>query len=252
MKLFLKVVNFFFSGYFNLIASLASIIGILVLLFKDKYAIIIALVSLVIFLIIILLRVFYLTQKFILQKTENGYHKFATYVRYSTEDGKHIVFELHKYLQCKSILMNEHEHNFYWTGTESPRISSSLQEFKEFVKMPKGQYDKAIFRFKTPLSYNDFAIVHIRMDLNDENQQSKPFCEQTINEPIQLINFRIELRHLANNGQAKFLRRRVGTPITQEYDILDYVAFDSHSRSYEYSKFNPDVGFCYRLEWPRP
>src|SRR5882724_7611082 len=127
-----KIVKFFFSGEFNFIASISSIVGLLLVILTDLNAIIIALSCFVIFLLALLLKIYRVLKKFILQKTENGYHKFATYVRYSTEDGKHIVYELHKYLQCKTIIMDEHIHHFYWSGSADPNITSSLQQFKQF------------------------------------------------------------------------------------------------------------------------
>jgi hypothetical protein len=251
MKLFLKATSFFFSGYFNLIASIASVLGLLIVLFSDKNDIIIALCSLILFLSLILIRFFAVTKTFILQKTEHGYHKFATYVRYSTDDGKHISYELHKYLQCKTIAMDEYSHEFYWSGTSEPIITSLLQTCVQFVKGPKGNYDKAILKFNKPLGYNEFAVVHVKMDIDDSDQKSLPFCEQAVKEVVQLINFRIELRHLEKHSDARILKRRMTAPVQSIYDHVAFSKFDPSSRTYEHTIFTPEVGYLYRIEWDR-
>lgn len=185
-----------------------------------------------------------------IQKTENGYYKFATYLNYSTKDGQHIVYELQKYLQCKTFMMDDHIHDFYWTGTNPPIVSSTLQEFKRVIKgANKGDYDKVLLKFKTPLLYNDFSIVHIKMDLDDSDNSSKPFCSQKIIEKVQLISFRIELKHLENNQEARLERKKINTQLDQEYELVEYISFDQNSRSYSYNLFDPEVGYSYRIKW---
>lgn len=251
MKPTFKFLNFFFSGYFNLIASLCSVIGLLIAIFFSANPTIVALCALVVFLILILFRVFFVTSKFILQKTEGGYHKFATYVRYSTDDGKHLIYEVHKFLQCKKVLMDEYVHDFYWTGTQPPLITSSMQDFVSFVHTPSGDYDKAIFRFRKPVIYNDFVIVHIKMDLDDSDERSSTHCEQTIKESVQLLNFRIELRHLATHPDAKVMKRRINSQLIDNWELVTFVPFDATSKSYEISLAHPETGYSYKLIWER-
>jgi hypothetical protein len=251
MKVLFRAIRFFFAGYFNLIASLASVTGLLISIFSNKDATEIALASLILFLSLILLRFFYVTKTFLLQKTEYGYHKFATYVRYSTDDGKHISYELHKYLQCKTIAMDEYVHEFYWSGSSQPVITSLLQTCSSFQKAPKGEYDKAILKFKKPLGYNEFAIVHVKMDIDDSDQRSSPFCEQAVKEVVQLLNFRIELRHLENHSDARISKRRLSAPVQSIYEPVSFSKFDTSSRAYEYTVFMPEVGYCYRIEWDK-
>ena len=248
MKLLFKAIRFLFSGYITFIASLASIAGLIIAILNKTYAVFIALGILILFLSIVLLKFFSVVNRFLLQKTENGFHKFANYVRYSTNDGKHISYVLQKYIQAKVLMINEHVHKFHWSGTCEPIITSSLQEFVAFNRTPKGEYDEVILRFKTPLTYNDFAIVHIKMELDDSDNKSEPYCEQAVKEPLQLLDFRIELRHLEQNPDAKILKKKLGAPFS-EYEILGYVKFDINSRCYEHSEFNPHVGYSYRIEW---
>ena len=68
MKLIARLLKYFFSGYVSFIASLASIIGVIIIFMSNKNQIIIALLAFILFLVIILFRVFYITKTFILQK----------------------------------------------------------------------------------------------------------------------------------------------------------------------------------------
>ena len=251
MKDFSKLCKYFFSGTLTTIASIASIIGLIVAVVFQNYTAIIALSSIIVFLIILLFRIYQITRSFVIQRTHQGYNKLATYARYSTEDGKHITYELYKYIQCKSIIMDEHVHYFHWSGTNNPVINSALQEYKEFYKTPKGQFDKAVFKFKKPLIYNDFTIVHIKMELDDSDFASEPYCEQSIKEPIQLISFRIELRDRKKSDNAKISRRKLDTPIPSKPEVYDYASFNETTMSYETIITSPDVGYAYSISWNR-
>lgn len=248
MKSLINLSKHFFSGYFSLIASLASIIGLFIIFLPNKNQTIIALIAFIVFLLIILLRLFFVVKTFLLQKTEDGFHKFATYMRYYTNDGKHITYEAYKYIQCKTLIMDEHHHEFYWTGKSVPIIKSDIQRFMGTSKSTNG-YEKATLKFITPLTYNDFAVVHLKMDLDDSGQISETHLEQRVKEKVQFINFRVELRHCKNKKDARVMRKVINSP--GGYSIIDYVKFDTLNRSFEYSFPNPDAGYLYRLEWDR-
>jgi len=249
MNSIVRTIKLFFSGYFSLVASIASIIGLIIVFVPNKNQDLIALLAFIIFLLIIIVKFFFVAQKFLQQHTESGYRKFATYVRFSTEDGKHISYVIQKYIQCKTLVMDEHVHEFSWTGSHAPIISSTQQEFKELQRTGDGHYDKAIFKFKTPLSYNDFAIVDIKMDLDDSDKKAKPFCAQRVTEKIQLLSLRIELKNVSKIHNARIMRKKINTPLDQEYKAVDFVPFDTHSRSYEYNLYNPEVGYSYKIDW---
>jgi hypothetical protein len=147
--------------------------------------------------------------------------------------------------------MDEYVHEFYWSGSQEPIISSLLQNCSPFIKAPKGEYEKAVLKFKKPLSYNEFAVVHIKMEIDDSDQKSLPYCEQAVKEVVQMINFRIELRHLEKHSDAKISKRRMNAPVKDAYDHVAFTKFDPSSRAYEYTVFTPEVGYYYRIEWER-
>lgn len=247
MKQLAKIVSSFFSGYFSFIASAASIIGLIITFSSSKNAVIIALITFILFLSIILIRFLLLVSTFLLHKTEDGSHRFATYIRYSTEDGRFISYEVHKYLQCKTMLMDNHIHKYHWTGSSVPNITSDLQEISNTKKID-GDFDEVTLKFKKPLMYNDFCVVHIKMDIDDSSKKSQPFCETSVKEPVQLISFRIELRHLNISHNAKVTYRKTNAKFGEPFFIKS-IPFDKSSHSYEHIIHNPDMGYTYTIDW---
>jgi hypothetical protein len=162
MKSLVAFTRNFFNGYLSFIASLASIIGLILTFCIREWAVVIALITFVIFLTLILIRFFIVVKTFLLSKTIDGFHRFATYIRYSTEDGCLISYEVHKFLQCKIIASSEHIHKYHWSGSKNPVINSDLQEIAE-IRIVPDDYDEIVLRFKKPLTYNEFAVVHIKM-----------------------------------------------------------------------------------------
>lgn len=250
MKLLWGGLKHFFSGYFSLIASIASILGLIIVFIPNKNQDIIALIAFIVFLLIILWRIFYVTKQFLLLKTEKGEHRFATYVNYSTIDGIHVCYELHKFLQCKTFIINEHIHEFSWSGTKMPVVTSMRQDIVRVEKSTsKEDYDKLILKYRKPLIYNDFSVVHIKMDIDDSDRQSRPYCSQRIEEEIQLLSFRVELKNLTASHDAKIMRKKFKTNLEQEYQTIGFVPFDTHSRSYYHVEFQPEIGYAYKIDW---
>jgi hypothetical protein len=181
-----------FGNYFNLIAGSASIVGLFIVFLPNKNQAIIALCAFITFLLIILLRIFWLTEQFLKNKSENGYDKLATIVRYNSEGGRFITYEIQKYIQCKMLIMDKHIHEFYWSGSRLPKVESETMNF-DSIKEGEDGYKKAILKFKTPLVYNGFFMVHIRMKMDDTDQRSKPYISMRVKEKTQLITFKVEL-----------------------------------------------------------
>ena len=185
-KLFVKT---YLSGYFALIGTCASIFGLVIVFLPNPWALILALSIFVSMLMWIFYKIINLIDSFVSNKTSEGYLKFATYVRYSTSDGKHIHYELYKFIQCKQLLMDMHLHEFNWSGSKEPRVSSSQKDFIQIVKpISKNDLPKVALKFKKPLVYNDISIVEIIMDIDDSDHKSKKFVGHPVLENIQLIN----------------------------------------------------------------
>lgn len=145
--------------------------------------------------------------------------------------------------------MYEFDHSFKWSGSVVPTITSKLQDFVN-IKSP-GEWDRAILRFKKPLLYNENAIIHFLAELNDNDQSSSPHVECKIDLPVDLIVFRIELRHKTDNKPAVVKRKLINTSLNANYEILRFIPFDKVSKGYEHVEMNPESNFFYRIEWEK-
>ena len=153
-------------------------------------------------------------------------------------------------MQCKTLIITEHTHNFHWTGTNPPVVSSNQQDFLRVEKSANGEdYDKAIFRFKKPLTYNDFTIIQFKMDIDNSDNKGKKYVAHKVEENIQLINFRVELMYLVNGKDAKILRKKLNTSLEMSFENIGFVKFEEKTKSYSHSIYNPEVGYTYRLDW---
>ena len=245
-----KVIKFFFGTTFLALVNVASIIGLVALFVSNKEQTIVALLAFVGFLIILLLRFFWVTEQFLRNKSAKGFDKLSTSVKYYTTDGKIIIYELKKFIQCKKILMDTHEHVFYWSGTKVPIITSETMEFEKIGDAPNG-FKNAIFKYKTPLTYNNVFVAHIRMEIDDTDKLSSTYVEQFVREPMQLISFKVQLLYKKGNSiaDARLVRKVIDSHTPFEH--VKSIPFDKKISSYEHNLFDPFVGYTYRLEWNR-
>ena len=241
-----------FGNYFNIIAGLASIIGLFIVFLPGKNQVIIALSAFIVFLLIILLRIFWLTEQFLKNKSENGYDKLATIVRYRSEDGRFITNEIQKYIQCKMLIMDKHIHEYYWSGSGQPIVESDTMNF-DSIKDSEDGYKKAILKFKNPLVYNGFFIVHIRMKMDDADQISKPYINMRVKEKTQLITFKVELfyKHGNHVQNARISKKKLATLAPAGDEYIDNIPFNTKTFSYEYNIYDPEVGYSYKIEWEK-
>ncbi len=245
-----KVIQFFFGTTFIAIINVMSIIGFVVLFVTTEEQAIIALVAFILFLIALFIRAYWVTDQFLKNKSPNGYEKLSTSAKY-TCDGNTVFFELKKFIQCKQVIMNTHEHSFYWTGSKDPRISSETMEYVQTIPT-ENQYRKAIFKFKEPLVYNGVFVAHIKMEMDDSDKRSSPHMEQYVRERTQLISFKVQLPYKNKRviPAAKLSRRPINS-VNSPYEFLSSISFDKNTKTYEHNIFEPEVGYSYRLEWIR-
>lgn len=142
--------------------------------------------------------------------------------------------------------------SFKWTGSRPPIISSSLQNCNgQIIASPSNDYDHAILKFKKALYYNESAVVHFHADMDDVDGTAQPHLDVRVDEPISVVEFRVILAYKAPDfaEQARFMRKPINSRVPTDYQILETVNFNTHSKSYEYVLTNPVVGYFYRLEW---
>lgn len=185
----------------------------------------------------------------------NGYIPVATFVRYTTTDGKHVVHENFRQIQIKHGYLTKILHRQYWTGTKEPVLSSSLQRIGTKSKDPVTAFDIIEIHFARPRYYNDTEIVHTRCSIDDSDERSSTHVEIYIQAPINLVHFRVELLHCqkpAHAGMIAWFERRPHGATSSPYEPLSEVRFDATSRSFEKLVAQPDPGYNYRLRWDRP
>ena len=124
-----------------------------------------------------------------------GYVPIATFVRYTTTDGKQIIYEVFRQIQVKHAFLTEIEHRYGWTGTKQPTITSTLQTIGPTAKDAATGWDVVPVKFQSARYFNDTEIVHLRSTLDDSDEKSEPFCNIRIDHPTRLLQFRIELLH---------------------------------------------------------
>lgn len=238
---------------FNIIAGVCSIIGIGVLIFSDYTNSIIALSCLVCFLILLLGLVLETVRRFIRNAYKEPYEKVSVFMKFETLDSTHSEFEMYRVIQAKRIVLLEVEQHFKWSGTKRPKVTSKTQIVKDVLNNDTNTYDKAILVFKKPLLFNETGVLHFHAELDDYDGKASPCLEHKVDMPVNIIHFRIILRHKndAFNASAKLMRRKIDSCNITGFEILESVSFDMKLKSYEYHLINPEVGYFYRIEWEK-
>lgn len=251
---FKKIANIVFNSL-AIISALFTIFGLSIFQLDESKA-------WVVFTLIILLLVyvFYQTyrvaRKIIGERYPNGVLPIASFARYSTSDGKQIRYELFRHIQIKRPFMNSFTHNFVWTGSKLPEISSELQSVGKVKdnELKDGEMGKQVsLGFKETLLYNSCEIIHLLMEIDDSDEKSSPHLAFDVKEPIRSIHFRVELLHAKHDyhEKAKLTCQNLDKlkgPIESE-SVLE---FDSVSKCFSYLEKNPKVGYRYMLKWVRP
>lgn len=234
----------------SIILGLITVIGFIFTFIGSPFHATIALIACILFLLIVLFRIFWVTEKYLQIKTRTGFEKLSTSVKYHTRDGKFINYELKKYLQCKRTIASTHEHIYHWTGSKSPGIESETMILQQVQDADNG-YKKAVFKLKEPLIYGSVFVAHIKMQLDDSDKKSEPQLEQMVLERMQLISFKVQLLYKRGNVGDAQLMRRPNNQTNLPYEFLEAIPFDKKMFSYEYNLFSPEVGYTYRLSWVR-
>ena len=184
----------------------------------------------------------------------HGYETLSTFVRYSTSDGNIIQYETFRHIQNKTLVRDYIEHQFHWTGSIPPKISSCLQELGEIQPVEGTAKSKIRVNFRKPTLFNEVEVVHLRMEIDDSDHKSETCVGLLVGEPIKVITFKIELLHSKmkySGTYAKILRGDIDKNNVNPPTEIASVKFDTVSKSFEYILANPKPGYRYSLEWDR-
>ena len=199
-------------------------------------------------------RVYLVSKHFLSQHYPDGYLPLSTTAKYTTSDGKNIVYELLRHIQIKRPVMTCFDHRFAWSGTKDPVIKSDLQIPSE-VKTMDGETRKHVrMAFRQSRTYNDVEIVHILMEIDDSDGASQPFIGQRVESPVRLITFDVELLHVTSKyfGEVARLSRRLLDKPTAVEEYITTVKFNPMTKSFSYQLPNPEPGFQYLISWNKP
>lgn len=239
---------------FLVISSLCSILSIVLLCFKTQTGVTIAAISLALSLIILLIAIVRVLNRFLEKDTAEDHRCIANFIRYKTNDGENIEFESYKLIQVKCSIMQYFETGFKWTGKNFPKVHSELQDVV-FSKQSESadEYDTAKLKLREPALYSQTKVIHFKTTTNDAARISKPKVEVCVKSPIEFIQINISLGYKDSsfNKTAKIERARWGTNMPQRYELLGSIPFDSNLKQYSHSFINPEPGYLYKISWER-
>ena len=244
---------FEFLGYLAVIATLMGVSAST--LMTDEYKAWVAIFLVVATVAFICIQIFRITKRQMEMQHPNGFSALSAFVRYASTDGKNITYEVFRHIQIKRPCQSYFEHKFMWTGSIQPKCESDLQEIGSIDSI-KGESTKSVkLKFKRAKVYNDVEVIHLKMTMDDSDQKSESYIQQSVLSPVSVICFRVELLYadIKYFGKRAILTRKETSKGHRASDeILDHYSFDASAKSFYCSIAEPEPGYTYRLSWERP
>ena len=227
--------------------------SVIFLLLTDQINSMIALCAFCTFLICLLALLTTTVFRFVSQENPEEYKKIAAFTSYEAVDDTHGIFEVFKVIQSKRLILQHVEHNFKWTGTQRPVISSELQEIERLIISEKKDYDKALLRLKKPLAFNESCTIHFKALTDDIDGMAQPHLDFKVSSAMNVIHFRVTLKNKGGDYSkpAKILKKPIESNVPLGYEQYGSIPFDIQSKSYQYCLPEPEIGYFYRLEWEK-
>lgn len=242
------------NPYFTLIASIASIVGLIITFCSDDKAVIIALCSIILSLSILVAGFIYLVYKIIKQNNKNEYNRISSFFVFRSEDGVRSTFETYRLIQCKRPILTDIEYKYKWTGSILPRMSSEKQIIEQLPpNNDKNKWDTAIIKFKRPLIYNESTVIHIKTENDDSDGTASPWLEGSVSSSVEILQFRVMLGYKPDGYRqnAVFERLRKDSEVGNNFTFICHVPFEDTYKQYFHICINPDPGYIYRLRWEK-
>ena len=235
-------------------ATVASIVGLVLAFVSDKNAVIISLIALCIFLAIIIVGVFITLSRLVKQNHPDPYQRISSFYEFRSDDGQKSVFEMYRLIQCKRALLTHIEYKFKWSGTKLPTISSNSQTLGAIIPShDENSWDKCDIHFKTPLTYNESTVVHIKTENDDYDGKAQPFLSSKLDSPIMIMQFKVLLSYKPESytAKAKYERKKIDADVDAKWEYIASVDFDSRYKQYQYVDVDPEPGYIYRIMWEK-
>ena len=244
---------FEFLGYLAVIATLLGVSATSLMVDTTKSWVAACLVAATV--LFICIQIFRITKRQLEMQHPTGFLALSAFVRYASTDGKNITYEVFRHIQIKRPCLSYFEHKFMWTGSNSPICESDIQEIGSIDSI-KGESTKSVkLKFKRAKLYNDVEVIHLKMKIDDSDQKSETFIQQSVLSPVSVICFRVELLYTGTNyigKSATLTRRETAKGHRASDEVLGQYPFDASAKSFHCNINEPEPGYTYRLTWERP
>lgn len=246
----------FLGNYFGYLSSGMGIIGVsFAAVLSDEYQRLIAMFALILTLGFIVWRVWVYTKDRIEQKYPDGYATLSSFAKWTTFDGIISTYDQFRHIQIKQPVKTCFEQIYHWSGSISPKVSSSLQDCCGPEHIPGAEQKMVRLKFHRAKVYNEVEIIHTKMITDDTDGKAEPYLCQNVKHPVYLISFRVDLLHVGPayfGKQAEVTRTNNSQGQNPLAEHVDYVPFDPVTKSFSWQKANPEPGYRYKIEWEKP
>lgn len=235
-------------------ATISSILGLILSFLSDEKAVLIALISFCLFLLIALIGLLIALNKLIIQNHPEPYKKISSFYEFRSDDGQKSVFEMYRLIQSKRVLLSDIDYKFKWSGSKVPKISSNSQILGPIVCTDDPNvWDNCKIHFKNPLTFNESTVVHIRTDNDDYDGKAEPYISTRLDSPIKIMQYKVLLSYKSDDFKEKaiFERKPIHSDVDINWTYIDSIPFESDYKQYQYVVVDPEPGFIYRIRWTK-
>lgn len=254
----MKVYNFlkaYIGPAYTGLASLCSILGLVLMFINSKTACIVALCVICLGFAALIWGILRGINRVILDNSEKDYKSIYTSYIYQSKDGIKSTLDTYRMIQCKRLFLTDIHFNFKWTGTKMPVLSSKTQTIENVSHNDNcNKWDEAVVKFNRPLRYNECTVMNIKSDHDDVDNTAKPWLSCKLVNPIEMITYHVMLFHIKRMVIMNLLFlsvRKLIWMLMAILNIIESVAFDGGNKVYSFSIVNPEPGYIYRLRWEK-
>lgn len=253
----MKIFNFlrtYIAAICAFIASLCSIVSLILMFVGDQTACLIALVVLCVGFAALIYGILRGINKVISDNSAEDYRRISSFCIFQSNDGVKSTFESFRMIQSKRLFLTHIPYKFKWTGSIQPKLSSTSQIIEDIVHYDDDmKWDEAKIKFHHPLKYNESTVIHIKTENDDPDHKAQPWISCRLDSPIDMMSFRVLLPYKDSsfNKPATLEYKELNTQIDGNYKPIETVPFDMGNKMYSYCCANPTAGRIYRLRWEK-
>ena len=228
-------------------AAVVTIVAFVVeLIFSSETSAFIALAIYAAGLTWFVIAVYRLFSKSMEMRSKDGFCRMAATSIFIADENGNAEFQFFRYIQCKVPLLSSIKHEFKWKGNGYPEITSNGTRLNPSKNGDDDEYDHVLVPIGKTLYYNECAVVPIFF--KSVRSDVQPVMRHKVEEPIGPIQFKVMLGYKDSAPDAVLYRKKIGTKIEREYEIVKHVPFNKTFKMFE-CVLDPEVGYVYKFEW---